>query len=382
MKKKIFIIVGPVVLLLLVAITLFIIFHNKNNKRSEGDYYSVAVDFIDTFSDEGYLVINEAGLLEFYDAQSGEHAVVCSEPNCKHDPSDTGCAAYLDGKLSAKLIDDEHIYIIGEFEGDRKLDCGYIYRQNRDGTDREIVAEFEDVQFVTQAELRGNYIVFQYWNYLDYSDYMNPVKTDSTLGIGIYNISTGKYMQKDLICYKNATSYCMGIYEDNVYISLTYWEDIEGDINNSLYSISLDTMDMKEIYTFEGDSYHWMCGKYFIWYFDDLTGTHILDVETGEIYEISDYTASDVFLYEEDIIFTKYNKSSDDLTLYRYDINNQKVYELFTYDEYNIYAYCNENLWLKKYVEGSHSRICVISKEDFVNGDLNKIKEIFAYEED
>ena len=62
--------------------------------------------------------------------------------------------------------------------------------------------------------------------------------------------------------------------------------------------------------------------------------------------------------------------------------NNQKVYELFTYDEYNIYAYCNEYLWFKKYVEGSYSGICVISKEDFVNGDFSKFKEIFAYEED
>ena len=86
--------------------------------------------------DEGILS-SERGFVHFTDFASGESAVLCSRPDCRHD--DENCYAYFDEPVFEDIYDGS-LYVVDN--GDT-LNGSKIYKCNTDGSDRKVIAEFD-----------------------------------------------------------------------------------------------------------------------------------------------------------------------------------------------------------------------------------------------
>ena len=86
--------------------------------------------------DEGILS-SERGFVHFTDFASGESAVLCSRPDCRHD--DESCYAHFDEPVFEDIYSGS-LYVVDN--GDT-LNGSKIYKCNTDGSERKVIAELD-----------------------------------------------------------------------------------------------------------------------------------------------------------------------------------------------------------------------------------------------
>ena len=341
-----------------------------------------------TYMENGMLYYDDY-LLKFFDVKSSLSTVICSDPSCKHPkpshdkPSD--CSAVIDnmGLNSMAYIGDK-LYFSYE-EDDTSFTHKSFFTADKDGSNRKRFAkiEAEDIQ---QTLYTKDSIIVSYQNTIDWSD-ENAVALDQldewTAGIYIIGLSdgktekicshTGKEAFIDSLSFDGTNIYYLfSCFEDDVFNAILYKYDTKSGQNEIIKSF-------KKIWGVD-------CGNCFrctdMLYVDG-------DNNTAKLHILSFDGTDTVIAEEKDIGRPFYLDDSRICYLYG---DGEEGFYFGIYDMKSGETVKNEKDWRSTFVEavfddiiyvlyppdinGSELDTGYISKEDFINGDYNKVVHI------
>ncbi len=174
--------------------------------------------------DEGILS-SERGFVHFTDFASGESAVLCSRPDCRHD--DENCYAYFDEPVFEDIYDGS-LYVVDN--GDT-LNGSKIYKCNTDGSDRKVIAEFDcqgalDMTYVMKG---GKLFCFTF--------NVDTQTNDMTYYPTIINLENGKASKGEAL-----TDGCKILYADGERMYYSFLET-KTDLNDYMQNHTSDEID-------------------------------------------------------------------------------------------------------------------------------------------
>lgn len=341
-----------------------------------------------TYMENGMLYYDEY-LLKYFDVKSSLSTVICSDPSCKHPkPShdkSSDCSAVIDnmGLNSMAYIGDK-LYFSYE-EDDTSFTHKSFFTADKDGSNRKRFAKIE-AENIQQTLYTKDSIIVSYQKTIDWSD-ENAVALDQldkwTVGIYIIGLSDGK---AEKLCAHTGEEaainnlsfdgtniyYLFTCYEDNVYNAILYKYNIESGQDEIIKSF-------KQIWGVD-------CGNCFrstdMLYVDGDNNTaklHILSFDGTDTVIAEGKNIGRPFYLDDSRICYLYGEVEDDFYYRIYDMESGETFK-------------NEKDWCVTIVEAvfndviyvlyppdiNDSRLSMgyISKEDFINGDYDKIVPI------
>lgn len=342
-----------------------------------------------TYMENGILYYDEY-LLKYFDIKSSLSTVICSAPSCKHPrpsfdkPSD--CSAVMDLPNSLALIDDK-LYFSYE-EDDTTFTHKSFFTADKDGSNRKRFAKIE-AEEIQQTLYTNDSIIVSYRNTIDWSD-ENAVALDQleewTAGIYIIGISDGKTTK---ICTHTGEEVCiesLSFDEENIFYLLTYYEDTV--YNVVLYKYNIESGQNEIIKSFK-KIWGVDCGNCFsstdMLYVDRDDSTekmaklHMLSFEGNDTVIAEGEEIGRPFYLDDSRICYRYREGEDNFYYSIYDMESGETFK-------------NGKDWCGTFVEAVFDDVIYvlyppdingsmlirgyISKEDFINGDYDKILPI------
>ncbi len=318
MKKKIIIPIVIVTFIISIAITLLYIRRNTlENNQPADDFVIIASTRTTTFSNKGMLTLNNS-MLQFVDGVSGDYAYVCDRVNCEHRPSSSvytsDCNAYLGMSVITAFIYNDYIYFLGGNIDNPDVTKWCLYRQLLNGTEREIVANINDVQNINMISVDNNYMVMSYNNSYNYDDPLQPVQMDEKI-YGIVVIDLSSYSVKIV----TTDSWTNQVYAQ---AEQCLFEGGNSKDGKSIYSVSNSTGDVTELFEVES-SYLSFSNKY-VCAARENGKCGIYSLDTGKYTEIDKKSVQ--YLCTDDEYVYLFSNGEGQCELDYYDIENAALH--------------------------------------------------------
>lgn len=346
-----------------------------------------------TYMENGMLYYDDDYLLNYFDIKSSLSTVICSDPSCKHPrpspdkPSDCSAVIYNMGLNSLAYMGDK-LYLSYE-EDDTTFTHKSFFTADKDGSNRKRFAKIE-AENIQQTLYTNDRIIVSFQNTIDWSD-ENAVALDQleewTAGIYIISISDGKATKICAHTGKEARIESLSFDGENIFYLFTYYEDTV--YNAALYKYNIESGENGTIKSFKE-----------IWGVDDnkcfgSTGMLYVDrddstAKTAKLHVLS-FDGTDTVIAEEGANIGRPFYLDDSKICY-IDCEAGDDFHYCIYDMESGETFKNEKDWRSTFVEAVFDDVIYvlyppdindnnldtgyISKEDFINGDYDKVVPI------
>ena len=337
-----------------------------------------------TYMENGMLYFDEY-LLKYFDVKSSLSTVVCSDPSCKHsypaNDKPTDCSAIMGVPSCLAYIDDK-LYFAYE-ESDTAFTHKSFFTAEKDGSNRKRFAKIE-AENIQQTLYTNDSIIVSYQNTIDWSD-ENAVALDQleewTVGIYIIDLSDGK---AEKICShtgKTARIDSMSFDGANIYYLFTCFED---DVSNLiLYKYNIESgqneiiKSLKQIHLIVDSK----CFNSTSMLYVDSNSTnklHILSFDgTDTVVAEGKEIVNPFFLDDSKICYID-REEGEDFHYFIYDMNSGETVKVENDWHTTPVQAVFEDIIYVLYPDANSSFLSkgCMSKEDFINGDYDKIVPI------
>ena len=258
------------------------------------------IGYDETYNDNG--VMNaERGIVYYCDPVSGYRVPLCTKVNCEHkgrtpDNMNPTCDAYFSELISGTAIIGDHLYYMSTPDGKGVFDKEFC-KADRNGTNRQVIASFNDVELPTYMAYYDGYFIYPYQNQDD-PDGKQRDKVE--VGIILISLETEKVTR---IYAGEAGNGSIGNYTiagDNLYYIFSYTDmnmsDLDYDdmmdtekqeqLRNSykleLWKYNISTGEKSMVPMTEGYAFRYMGYGHIIYTSEDGNGILIRDAASGE----------------------------------------------------------------------------------------------------
>ncbi len=367
--------------------------NNDENTESSGDSAQTSVNYaVDNLSETTYMdsgiIYREDQRIYYYDAQSDQTVVICSDPSCKHEKftitSDSDCTGVVNCTVNSLCYLNGKLYLSYPENGDA-LGVKTLFAAEVDGSNRKPIAEI-DAQVIDQTLFTNDSVIIAYSNPYDLSAINNGVVPEvPEWEAGIYTIDLESGETVDICSHKAERGKISKVSFDgeNIYYLFEYTEDMLN--HGEIYRYNLESREDEMLKAFEN--------AYFYGGFN--TKGVLYTTYSGQEYSLHNYSfgGEDVtvdtvtdspegtfsgYYYLDDNSFI-YNKTG---TYYLYDLNAKEskligkpcgvATLIFAVLNDKIYLSCDESNTLSV-------GIGYLTKEDFLNGDFDKVVTVRTY---
>lgn len=330
-----------VVLVIVIVVGIFFLFKSDGTKKNSASEVLFLLSG-KCCSDIGTTYIGEDDMLYFEDAESGASAYICDKVNCRHTKT-PDCNAYIEGSERVFLYNG-YVYIVArDIEGNVLTDfC--IYREDMDGNNCRKILSFSGVQGLGGYRLCDGRLLMTYKNDFDYSDVNQPKPLEkSRCGIVLVDLNTAGLVEQKVEEGKYVIKGYAG--EENTHL-LLYDAEKQRD---GIYVYSTAGHTIEEICSLDGIAIiSDISNREFVW--SDESSTYLYSYD-GQKKQIADFPAAQIYIYQDKVYLTAYDRQQDSRLYYFYDLSTDRLQETGN-GEAVLLGVANDRCYYATYTDG------------------------------
>lgn len=338
----------------------------------------------ETYNDTG-MMNSERGIVYFCDPETGYRAPICTKINCSHEPRSLtnispDCDAYFSEMINCTAIIGDTLYYMA-IPDDKGLFIKEFCKAEKNGTNRKVIASFDNVEGPTYMAYEQGFFIYAYHNQDDPSGI--PLEKYKA-GIILVDLGTEEVKHIKLDEADHIQVGICSISDNYLYFHLTYrdgdagydYEDltdpdkqdmIKNSIKMELWRYDLDTGEKSLIPDPAGYGFRTMGYDHILYQSDDLDGFMIKNIKDGtENFLLDNKAGSEgICLFSDGIVF------SADNTFSFWENGTDKKEKIGIYQDDWISIYCITRKWVYGVImNGEDSEHVCCPKDKFMKGDF------------
>ena len=303
-----------------------------------------------TYCNSGVLYMHR-GIVYLFEPVTGTAMPICTRINCSHQGKspqnpNPDCDAYLGELTGYTAIIGDHLYYVtkpDDTHGSAGLFEKNFCRADKDGTNRKVLYQADDISISTMGKYENGYFLFGYYNQEDING--EPIDKEE-VGICVLDLKTEDLQQIRLGAYYNGRIGGMTVVDDELYYKIIYYtESLKGydfsflsDPANKEYFNSIFRSEIWKYNLKTGEKVLYYCGDpeqsvlglgYGYMYYSDNKDTEqvVKNLKTGKEYRVTESVRNTPFISREGI----YLLGDGKIKLWKYETEN--VEEIGSYPD-------------------------------------------------
>ncbi|HKM33856.1 MAG TPA: hypothetical protein VJY54_03835 [Lachnospiraceae bacterium] len=365
-----------------------------SNQKTESNHFDrteIFISRLETYNDIGMTHIDGRNILHFYDPESNNAIALCAKPNCEHlgesrnNPNPT-CDAYVQGTVFGPAIINNKLYYLVSPPYTQDNPNGYyhqeFYQADVNGTNREKIAEVDDIPGFYMGIYENGYLACTYMND---SDVSGASLEKQEAGICLLNLDTKKLNRIYKRDHYEGCIHDVMIRNGKLYYIYTYTtEKLDfSDLNEIMteeFQKHMNTVSQIELWKYNIDTGEeelvWQNGGTMLYH---LAYGYLVDIEEENAYLLNVETNERIEL-EHDLVMKKGISICEDgiiivgdgqVTFWDYQLKSME--NIGTYkEEQDFFLASVTDKWVySMYLSDGEYLPGCISREKFMNGDFN-----------
>lgn len=346
------------------------------------------------------------GPIRFTSADSGESVVLCDKPDCRHEPPsrnnpNPSCLAQILGVRTFVIYQGRQLFIC---DTDGSPMTVSVYTADVNGTNRKMLTQLENVQFIRHVMIQGDTLAIAYTNNYtrDEIGLLEPLKKPE-VGLAVVNLSTGR---TDMLQIKSGyaadikllsmesglVTYCFKAQDEEMsnreaYVKggeeLAQWlEQVSAHTTHTLYSYNISTRKETIVLQYkDGPDLQGVIGSYAVGSHIGGNELRLVPLDGGESFIFAKPTAGQLNgiltirgIEDGVVYYSDYNYQDGMLRYYQYDpIKGRSVCLNKNKDTSFVVTAILPDIVYGS-LQSDELFYAALSKQDFLNGNFDKIK--------
>ncbi len=338
----------------------------------------------ETYNDVG-VMNSDRGIVYFCDPLTGFRAPICTKANCTHESRSPvnltpSCDAYFSEAINCTAIIDDVLYYVSSPD-DKGLFLKEFCRADKNGTNRRVIASFDNIEIPTFMTYEQGYLIYAYQNRDDLSGI--PLEKNKT-GIVLLNLETGEAKQIETGEYSYAQIGTCTVVDSYLYYYFMYndgdrtydyeelvdsdiQEELRKTVRMELWRYNLEDGTKSIVPEPEGYRFNCMGYNYILYLSENQEGYILRNIIDGKEYCLVDENAGkgSLILFSDGVVFS----SDNTVSFWKYGTENKEKIGTYTDDRVNILSITKNWVYGIRINSGKSENVSC-SKEKFMKGEF------------